>query len=53
MFELPIRFLQDIQILHDCEVNWTNTGLSEKGIEKVEEICEEHRIDFESLTIKQ
>jgi len=50
---LPVSFLQSIQILHDGENYWTDTGLSKEGIHKVKSICIDYDIDFESLTIKQ
>ncbi len=50
---LPNSFLQNVQILHDTETFWTNTGLTQEGIHKVKSICIDYNIDFESLTIKQ
>lgn len=38
--QLEQGFLLDIQILHDTYTNWTNTGLSEKGLTCYNEIVE-------------
>jgi len=38
MKEFPILFLEAVQRLHDNAAFWTDTGLSESGIAKVNEI---------------
>lgn len=42
MQDLGIGFLYDVQILHDSDNYWTETGLSESGKEKVEKIKNDH-----------
>ena len=53
MKKTNLSFLTEIQTLHDNPGCWTNTGLSNRGLAIVKNICEEHKIKFESLTIKQ
>lgn len=53
MNRLDPTFLKAIQVLHDSPDFWTETGLSKKGIDQVRLICQNRKIDFESLTIKE
>ena len=44
-----IDFWVNLQDLHDIQENWTDTGLSERGLSAVKRICFRAGIDFKEL----
>lgn len=53
MKKIEPDFLKSIQVLHDKEEYWTETGLSKEGIENVKRICKNNEIDFNQIVIKE
>lgn len=46
MRNLPYRFLEDLQYLHDNDPNWSDFGLSKEGISYVIYICTTHGLPY-------
>ena len=44
MQKMDVNFLSDIQNLHDSDVNWTNTTISEKGKQTVQAIIKQFQL---------
>lgn len=42
-------FLLGIQRLHDTDGNWTDTGISQSGVNEVENICVDFELPFSEL----
>lgn len=53
MQKMDIKFLQDLQDLHDTNDNWTDINISEIGIKWVEGICNRYDLPFKKLKFKK
>ena len=51
MKKLDIKFLKELQRLHDVNSNWIETGLSVSGKYCVRDICENFDLDYEQLNL--
>lgn len=51
MKQLDIALLTEVQNLHDEEMYWNSTGLSEYGKTVVQRICNDFNLDYEQLNL--